>query len=248
MSRRHVATGPALSRPIRWDAVSKPSGGMRRLTVLSRADELAFWRSVAGAVPAIRRSLGSESHADRVLAWDTTRGPALEPWRRARTRWRREVRRLGLLAPYVAVTDVRACYPSILPGTMAERLRVLGAPEACVIEIGSWLRLFRDAGVDGLPVGPAASALLADAVLSAGDDAIRATGAAHVRWVDDVAIFAPDARTRAFALEAIRRIWASLGLELHDGKTVLLDHPGGNLIGAASNSPPDGPRCDNRAT
>ncbi len=86
-------------------------------------------------------------------------------------------------------------------------------------------------------MGPVASALLADTVLSAGDDAIRATGAAHVRWVDDVAIFAPDARSRAAALEALRRAWASLGLEIHDGKTVLLDRsPGEVHLGTAPNS------------
>jgi hypothetical protein len=41
-----------------------------------------------------------------------------------------------------------------------------------------------------------------------------------VRWVDDVAIFASDARTRTEALLALRRSWASFGLEIHDGKTV----------------------------
>lgn len=236
MSRRRRVTGPALSRPIRWDVVPKP-GGVRRLVVLSRVDELAFARSVAGAAPAIRRALGSESLANRVIAWDPTRGPVLEPWRRARRRWQGEVRLLGTDARSVAVTDVRACYASISPGVITHRLRALGAPEHCIDQIDSWLRVFREGGVDGLPVGPAASALLADAVLSAGDDAIRATGAAHVRWVDDVAIFAPDAGTRAVALDALRRAWASFGLELHDGKTFLLDAPAGGVhLKAASAS------------
>jgi Reverse transcriptase (RNA-dependent DNA polymerase) len=226
MSGRRGATDQELSRPIRWHEVPKPAGGVRRLVVVDRADEPAFARSVAVAAPAIRRALGSESHANRVLAWDPWSRPILEPWRRARRRWQREVRRLGRDARRVALTDVRACYASISPTTMTDRLRALGAPEACADEIGSWLRAFRDVGVDGLPAGPAASALLADAVLSAGDDAIRATGAEHVRWVDDVAIFAPDVATRAAALEALRRAWATFGLELHDEKTVLMDEPG----------------------
>lgn len=237
MSRRGMAEGPALSRPIRWGVVPKSGGGVRHVVVLSRSDELRFAESVAGGAPAIRDALGSESHANRVVAWDPIRGPILEPWRRARRRWTSEVLRLGSDARFVAVTDVRACYRSISPGVLTDRLRDLGAPASCVQEIGSWLRDFRDAGVDGLPVGPAGSALLADAVLSKGDDAIRATGAAHVRWVDDIAIFARDARTRAVALEALRRTWASLGLELHDGKTVLLSEPGCDVhLGAASAS------------
>ena len=173
--------------------------------------------------PAIRRARAAESYADRVVAWDGTAGPILEPWRDARRRWRRDVRRLVGEAGFVAVTDVRACYRSISPDVVADRLRAIGANDGRVREIERWLRAIGEAGVEGLPVGPSVSALLADAVLAAGDDAIRATGAAHVRWVDDVAIFAPDARSRTVAFEALRRAWASLGLEVHDGKTAFLD-------------------------
>jgi hypothetical protein len=238
MSERRMASGPTLIGPIRWDVAPKPSGGGRRLVVLSRADELAFARSVARVAPAIDLARGSGSHANRVVVSDPTHGLILEPWDRARRRWRREVRRLGNDARFVAVTDVRACYPSLSPCVVMGRLRALGAPDASVREIGSWLRVFADAGVDGLPVGPVPSAVLAEAVLSAGDDVIRAAGVAHVRWVDDVAIFAPDPGTRTVALEELRRAWAALGLEVHDGKTVLLDGPEGmTYLGTAANSP-----------
>ncbi|MEO8422794.1 MAG: RNA-directed DNA polymerase [Actinomycetota bacterium] len=247
MSRR--STGPVLSGPIRWDVVPKPGGGARRLIVLSRADGSAFARSVAPAARAIGQAIGSESHANRLVAWDPTCGPVLEPWKRARRRWEREVGRLGRQGRFVALTDARACYASLSVREITDRLAALGVAEACVHQIGSWLRVFCDMGTDGLPVGPAVSAILADAVLSAGDDAIRSTGATHVRWVDDVAIFAPDARTRANALEALRVTWASFGLEIHDGKTVLLnEHVRAVRSGAASNSPSRPPRCDNRTT
>ena len=67
---------------------------------------------------------------------------------------------------------------------------------------------------------------------------------------DDVAIFAPDARTRKDALCALRRSWASFGLELHDGKTGLFDDPAAGDLSArtASDARPRAPRCDNRAT
>jgi hypothetical protein len=238
MSRRRADSGPALSRPIRWEVIPKPGGAPRRLVVLSRADDVAFSRSVAGVLPAVHLALGSESHANRVVGWEPMRGPVLEPWQPARRRWQRDVRRLGSDAHRVAVTDVRACYASISPGVVTDRLRAIGASEACVHEIGSWLRVFGEAGVDGLPVGPAASALLADAVLSVGDDALRATGAAHVRWVDDVAIFAPDAWTRAAALEALLRAWASCGLEPNDAKTHLLDDAAGGARSAITAASP----------
>ena len=73
----------------------------------------------------------------------------------------------------VAVTDVRECYGSITSRVVEQRLRAIGAPEDGIDEVRSWLRAFREAGVDGLPVGPVASAVLADVVLAAGDDALR---------------------------------------------------------------------------
>jgi hypothetical protein len=222
---------------------------VRRLVVLTPADQVAFARSVARAIPAIRRASDGASHANRIVAWEPARGPVMEPWTRARTRWRRDVRHLGNGCRFVAVTDARACYASISPIVLARRLIALGTPETCVDEIASWLHAFEELGIEGLPVGPAVSAVLADAVLSAGDEAIRGAGAAHARWVDDVAIFAPDARTRTDALLALRRSWASFGLELHDGKTLLFDDPvaGDTRAWTTSDARPRAPRCDNRA-
>jgi hypothetical protein len=239
MIRRSTSTEPAPSGPIGWQVVSKASGGTRRLVVLDPVDELAFARSVVRVAPTIRLALGTESHANRLVGWDPRRGALLEPWRHARRRWHGEVRCSVGHGPSVAVTDVRACYGSIAPSAVVHRLRILGAAQDRIDEIASWLHAFRQAGVDGLPVGPAASAVLADAVLAAGDDAIRSTGASFVRWVDDVAIFAPDPRARAAALRALSVSWAGLGLELHEGKTALIDEPGDVTasLGATSNLP-----------
>jgi len=120
------------------------------------------------------------------------------------------------------VTDVRACYPSIDAGVVVDRLLGIGVSLESAAEIGSWLRAFRDDGVEGLPVGPTASAVLADAVLSVGDDAIRSTGASHLRWVDDVVIFAGEHRTGTRALDALRRSWRDVGLDPHEGKTAIM--------------------------
>lgn len=125
----------------------------------------------------------------------------------------------------MAVTDVRACYASIEADVVLGRLLDLGVPPDAAAEIGSWLRAFRDLGVEGLPVGPASSALLADAVLSVGDDAIRPTGVPHVRWVDDVVLFAKDGRAGLRALDALRQSWRGVGLDVHEGKTAIFSGP-----------------------
>lgn len=223
VDRRSNSTGRAPSRPIGWRFVPTSSGGSRAIAVLDPADELPFSRSVVSVAPRIQRALGGESHANRLAGWDPHRGPILEPWTHARLRWSRAARRLGNDADSIAVTDVRACYASIGPAVIVHRLRTLGAPREQIDGIASWLYAFGDAGVQGLPVGPAASALLADAVLEAGDDALRASGVGFIRWVDDVMIFAPDRKSRARALDDLREAWAALGLQIHEGKTALFD-------------------------
>ena len=225
MSRRPTPSGPALRRPIRWELSPKPGGGMRRLARLDAADEIRFARAVARAAPFVRRALGSGSHANRMLEWDPKVGLILEPWRPARRRWIRQARRLATEARWVAVTDVRNCYPSITAAVVAARLQALGTPPATADEIGSWLRTFAGEGVDGLPIGPLASTVLADAVLSAGDAAIRVTGVDHLRWVDDVVIFASDRLAGIRSFDALRESLSLVGLELHEGKTVVFSDP-----------------------
>ena len=86
-----------------------------------------------------------------------------------------------------AVADVRDCYASISPETLAE---LLGPEAAHAI---AFLRRFHECGVRGLPIGPEPSAILANAVLSRLDDAIRRSGVRHLRWVDDIALWGPTA-------------------------------------------------------
>ena len=240
MDRRSTSIRHRPSGPLAQRIVPKPSGGTRRLVVLAPLDERAFARSVVRLAPVIRRALGPESHANRPTGWDPRHGLLLEPWRQARRRWHADVRHMRNQGHLVTVTDVRDCYGSITTPVVEQRLRAIGAPEEGIVAIGSWLHGFTDAGVEGLPVGPVASAVLADAVLAAGDDALRTTGTSFIRWVDDVVIFAPDRRARVAALDTLRTAWAALGLEMHEEKTGSLDDPGslGTSLGPPSNTRP----------
>lgn len=221
MSRKPTPTGPGLRGPVRWEPSPRPGGGTRSVARLEPLDGLGFARAVARVVPFVERARGPGAIANRVERLDPT-GIVLEPWLQARTRWRRAVRRLRLDARSVAVTDVRACYASIRHDVVSMRLRSLGAPREDVDQVVGWLRAFEAAGVSGLPIGPPASAVLADAVLMGVDRILRDAGVPHVRWVDDVAIFLADRRAAGATLESLRRAFASLHLDLHEGKTAVL--------------------------
>lgn len=237
MSLRPEPARPALRGPIRWGYAPKPRGGTRILARLTAEDELRFATAVARVVPFVERARGPEAVANRVNRSDRGATTSVEPWPTARGRWEEELRRIERTARVIAVTDVRECYASIGPRVVQDRLASLGAPLEIASEVGSWLRVFGDAGVVGLPVGPVASAVLADAVLFSGDTALRVAGVAHLRWVDDVVIAAPDLRTAGRALDRLREAWAAVGLDAHDGKTLILDPDGFGALRARSTSP-----------
>ena len=71
-------------------------------------------------------------------------------------------------------------------------------------------------GVEGLPVGPHASAVLANAVLAQVDRTLRDAGVEHLRWVDDVVLSGVDV---AAALSVFRTALASIGLRANETKT-----------------------------
>ena len=238
MRGRPTSVRPGPRAPIGWGSVSKPGGGTRSLVRLDANDDRAYSRAVSRVVPLIDRARGPTAIANRVARVDPT-GFVLSPWGPARRRCDRAKDRLLSGSRAVAVTDVRDCYASIAPDIAVARLLALGAPTDTVRAIAGWLRAFEEEGIRGLPVGPVASAILADAVLAAGDLALRQAGWRHLRWVDDVAIFTDGRRAAASALDALRAAWTPLGLELHPGKTCILDPDGADvrLDGTSTSGP-----------
>jgi hypothetical protein len=131
-----------------------------------------------------------------------------------RRRWRSAVRARAVGAPSVVVSDVADCYRSI--GERAIRMaaaRAGGDPGALVAAIGD----YRELGGHGIPIGPAQSAIVADAVLAFADDRARSAGCMPVRWVDDV-VFAGERHVVARASRAWRLALVELGMHEHDGK------------------------------
>ncbi len=197
----------------RVEPVPKPGGGLRWLTLLDPAGDAEYRMAVRPLAGGIERALGPEAFAIRTQP--SAAGPTLAPWAPARAAWRRTLRRVLRAAPpgtTFAVADVRDCYGSISPETIASLL----GPDA--EHAVAFLRRLHERGVRGLPIGPEPSAVLANAVLGEMDHAIRGTGARHVRWVDDVVLWGarPDVRRALSALDDVTR---RMGLSLHEVKT-----------------------------
>jgi hypothetical protein len=196
--------------------IRKPGGGVRWLTLLDPAGEAEYREAVRRLAGRIQRMLGPEVYALRTRP--ASGGWRLEPWGPARDAWRQTLRRVAREAPAgtaFAVADVHDCYGSISPETIAGLL----GPEAAHAVV--FLHRLHEQGVRGLPVGPEPSAVLANAVLSEMDGAIRRAGARHLRWVDDLVLWGSRADL-ARAMCDLADVADRMGLGLHATKTRLL--------------------------
>ena len=80
-----------------------------------------------------------------------------------------------------------------------------------------------------MPVGPPASTVLANAVLSGVDRALRRKP--HLRWVDDILVFCADAHEAVSTLALLREELAQVGLRVSQEKTSV-----GVVVAGISNS------------
>lgn len=201
------------AEPPRVIASRKPGGGVRWLTHLGARDGLDYARAVARVARAVERALGPEVLANRALR----DGLSLVPWRAERARFRSIVGRWVTSGRSVLATDVAECYRSIDPGVVERALRRLRCDPGEIVEL---LDRFARAGVPGLPIGPDASAILANAVLEPADRAVRRTDTRFVRWVDDYVL---EGSASARALDALGEELGRIGLSLHAAKTRRLE-------------------------
>ncbi|HSL12178.1 MAG TPA: RNA-directed DNA polymerase [Actinomycetota bacterium] len=207
---------PGPSRPPSWRLVPKASGGTRRLARLAREDDARFRSLVARVTPFVEREL-----SERVVANRAARGahPAtLAPWRPARRRWRRSIGTVATSGAAI-VTDVAECYASIAPEAVGRALARAGVDRATVDALVRWLRELAAVGVEGLPIGPEPSAILANAVLGVGDRSLDGAGVRWFRWVDDWVIVADGMPAAERALSALARGLEIEGLTLREDKT-----------------------------
>ena len=216
---RGVATSDG---SVRLERVVTPRGRSRTIVRPDAALARRYAAAVAPVVPRVERSLGARVLAIRAGVRRRRDGsPEIElaPWRPAHRRLRRSLEGLAERAEVLVRLDVRACYASVGERALERQLCDLRVPRADVRTVLRVLEAFGDAGVAGLPVGPAPSAVLANAVLRHLDRAVTESGAVAVRWVDDVWAFVESERRADEALERAALALDRLGLELAPGKT-----------------------------
>jgi len=206
------------------------------LADLGAADARAYRLSVAPLTPRIERSLGPGVFANRAKGRGALATARLEPWIPAWDRWRRRVRFAARGSSWLVRADVASFYGSVREPAL--RTALAGDAER-VLDV---LRSLWVDGVAGLPVGPEASAILANALLAPVDEAIRRAGGTPIRWVDDWLIRVPDRRAAGEVLLALEVGLRDIGLVLNPAKTEVVapEHPGSVVRGRGSAGPGSG--------
>lgn len=207
---------PARVDPIRAREEPKAGGGRRLMAELSPRDARA-WRDLAGRVAhSLEPRLGPRVLAGRAVLLGSGWRPApLAPALRRARRAAAALARRGVLLR----TDVRAFYPSVTPEALAAALLRAGADPGDARLAADLLEGWGSEGYAGLPVGPPASAVLANALLRGADAVLD--GLAFLRWVDDYLIALPGEARAAPALDALDGALDALGLARSPPKTRL---------------------------
>ena len=215
---------------MRLEQWTSSSGRRRWLTKLDPQEARAYSAAVRLALP--HPAVGPRSFA-------APAGPG-RAWQPAWLSWQRTVVTESADADLVIVSDVAACYPSIRSAAirMAAR-RAGGEPEPLLAQLAR----FRDAGVRGIPIGPAPSAWVGEAILSIADERTRKAGVAPIRWVDDV-VFAGDSDAVRRASVAWTRALSEVGLRENESKRRTFTR--GTLEGIAVGGAPSLARCIRR--
>jgi hypothetical protein len=199
-----------------------------RVVVLHPALDARYHALVASIAPTVEARLDGRVAANRTVAAGASavsRRVELRPWRLERRRYLEQVRRLVASVPAILATDVRHCYASISPDAVARTLLTIGIDADLTAEIVAVLRRLERGGIEGLPIGPEPSAVLATAVLSVVDAELVLAGFDHPRWVDDLVVALPSARDAAAAIGVVDAALAGVGLRRHVGKTRVLAPP-----------------------
>jgi hypothetical protein len=124
---------------------------------------------------------------------------------------------LGGDASVVAETDVSTFYHSLSPSLITMHLERLGVKRKHASALCNFLQSSR---IDGIPVGPSASALLAEAVLIPVDLQLISRGARFVRFNDDYRFFCQsDAEAQSLLQVLADALWRTAGLTMQESKT-----------------------------
>jgi hypothetical protein len=203
------------------------------MAILSARDAERWHALAHQAAEVLEPRLGDREHGNRAIL--DRGGWRLRELRPSLRMARGAARRLAAHSPLMIRTDVASFYPSVTPAILARSLRRVRAEPIDADLAADLLDRWGSDGYAGLPIGPPASAVLANAVLREVDLALGRLP--FLRWVDDYLIGCRTEAETRLALELLDDSLAGIGLRRSEAKTQVEDGghgirwPGGASVG-----------------
>lgn len=220
-----LSNGSYIPGPIEVCDVPKGGGLVRPGVRLSVADRVVYTAAVGACIDkldtATRWSQGSCDFATRLnpsklheRSW--LRNP-FKGWKE----WHdRSLQRLDSSSvEYVLTADIAGFFENISIGLLRSDLARIGCPADVADLIARCLNSWARCPDRGLPQGVMASDLLAKLYLEPFDRRIRGEGIRHIRYTDDLRLFAQTKEDAQRGLVAVTRVLRERGLTLQSHKT-----------------------------
>jgi hypothetical protein len=127
--------------------------------------------------------------------------------------------------PFMCRTDITKFYPSVRTDRLRELLLKRGCNAAAVRRVIGILESWQTDALSGLPIGPEASAVLANFFLDSVDRSIISAGADHKRYSDDILIFTEARPIGEAVVTIVDSNLSLLQLQRSEEKTKYFDDP-----------------------
>ena len=202
---------------------------MRRFSIAQPLDQLILRHDVGRIIEKLDSIL-----SDRVCSYRLdSNSPKYLPWtlKHKKECWQNWIdRSIALLRTgrhsIMCQTDVAQYYPTVRTSILERLLCDNSCDASAVQRIVHVLRCWQQVeGLEGLPIGVEASAVLGNAYLDQIDRAIIGLGGNHFRFADDIFIFAENRSTGDALLDVVDENLRMLGLQRSIPKTKWFEDP-----------------------
>lgn len=205
--------------------IAKPKGGFRVVHQLEPLDALVYTAlacHIAGAVEAARMPVDQHIACSyRFLIADGSYFSGGSGW----VNFTEKTEELAATYSHVLVTDITDFYNQIYLHRLNNAIESADATLKPVADdIEYFLSTLNSKSSQGVPVGPAASIVMAEAVLIDVDVFLRDQGIAHTRYVDDFRVFSDSPRILHQVLDRLTLyLYENHRLTLASEKTYVMD-------------------------
>jgi hypothetical protein len=226
-----IETGKYAPGPIEFHDAPKGGGLVRPATQLGLADRIVYTAAVGACLPRIYKALSWTQGA-------TNFAPRLDPahlegvdWLRSSFKGWKEFRERSLQrmsarrCEFVLTADIAGFFENVSLQVLRYDLERLDCDAAAVDLVTTCLNAWATCPGRGLPQGVEASDVLAALYLEPFDERMRAEGMRHMRYVDDIRVFATSEPDAQRSLIEITRTLRERGLSLQSAKTKIRPTP-----------------------